>query len=675
MSSAKLTLHTVVVTLLLAAAPGNLSGQGEPMTTNVPRPEEIRQLVATLQSPDKDQHDKVVACHRLAVIGTKEAVPALAALLTDEKMAHYARHALEPMPDPAAAAALRDALGRVRGKLLIGVINSIGFRRDGQATNALAGLLTGSDNEVTAAAAAALGRIGSVDASKQLQKALSRSAGALQITLADASLTCAEALVTGGKRTEAAAFFDSLSGAGFPDHIRTAGMYGAITARQDGGIPLLVKQIKGQDQALLAAAWRAARELPGAKVTKALAAELGNLPEEKQIPLVQVLSDRADATALPVMLAMAKSGSPAVRVAALKALPRVDDGKSCLAPLLHAVTSGQTAAESEAALAGLGQIAGADTNARILATLPAVAPAMQAKLIGLLAARRAENSRGELLKLAAGKDAEISKAAFRALAVIARPADLPELIRLSTAARDDAIKVPADLAVFAVSMKITPAANRAEPVLTAYRAATDAATRSSLLRPLGAIVKAGGGSPQVLDTLKTALKDGDARVRSTALRSLADWPDASPAGQLLDTFLRDSDPAQRELALRGGSRMAANVAAGSDATKLDYLAWFTQANQAVRTKEEKLILVSGLGSVKRIEGLRLLEPYLDDPAVQTEAGVAVVAIAPALLSSAHAPDIKAALDKITRTTKDDELRRAVAKLAKGGPPAAKKKKK
>ena len=671
MSSEKISLKMVLTALLLAAAPGLLSGQGAPMTGNLPRQEEVRQLIAKLQSADSAQHDKVVACHRLAVIGTKEAVPALAALLTDEKMAHYTRHALEPMPDPAAAAALRDALGRTRGQLLVGVINSLGFRRDAESTPALAGLLAGQEEEVTAAAAAALGRIGSVDASKHLQGALSRANGVLRITLADASLTCAETLVAARKRSEAAAVLDGLYGPGFPDHIRTAAMCGAITARQDGGIPLLVKQLKSQDNAMLAAAWRAARELPGTNATKALAAELGKLPEEKEVLLVQVLGDRADKAALPALLVSAKGGSPKVRVAALQALPRIDDGKSSLPILLQAITAGQSAAESEAALSSLSQIGGADTNAKILATLPTVAPAMRAKLIGLLAARRAEIARSEMLKLAAGTEVDLSKAAFRALAVIARPSDLPELIRLSTTSRDDAVKVPADLAIYAVSMKIDPPAKRADPVLTAYRAAKDPQTKTSLLRPLGAIVKATGGSPQALDTVKTALNDGDARVQDTALRCLSDWPDANPAALLLDIFKRDTDPAHRELALRGGTRMAANVASGRDSTKLDYLAWFTQANQAVRTTEEKLIIVSGLGSVKRIEGLRMLQPYLDDPSVQTEAELAVVEIAPELAASADAGTIKSVLEKITKTTKDADVRKRASKMVKGAQPKKK----
>jgi hypothetical protein len=268
------------------------------------------------------------------------------------------------------------------------------------------------------------------------------------------------------------------------------------------------------------------------------------------------------------------------------------------------------------------------------------------------------------MKLAGGTDTDLSKAAFRALAVVGRPADLPELIKLSTSARDDSVKVPADLAVYSVSMKVTPAEKRADAVVAALRSAKDASTKCSLLRPLGAIVKATGGSPQTLEVLKAAWGDADAQVRTAALRGLADWPDATPALLLLDVFTNSADSTQRDLALRGGVRMAANVASGRDKTKLDSLAWFARANQAVRTAEEKMIIVSGLGSVKRIEGLTMLQPYLDDPGVQTEAALAVMELAPNLMTPEHAGTVKTTLEKITKSTQDADVRRRAGKMAK-----------
>ncbi len=116
-------------------------------------------LVAILKGPGASEYAKAKACQKLAVTGDRRAVPALAALLTDERLSHYARFGLEPNPDPGADAALREALGKVKGNLLIGVINSIGVRRDGNAIAALAKFVNDEDPSVSQAASAALARI------------------------------------------------------------------------------------------------------------------------------------------------------------------------------------------------------------------------------------------------------------------------------------------------------------------------------------------------------------------------------------------------------------------------------------------------------------------------------------------------------------------------------------
>lgn len=117
------------------------------------------ELVGILKDPDATEFAKAKACQRLAVVGDAAAVPALAGLLSDDRLAHYARTALEPMPSGAADLALREALGKLDGSLLVGVINSIGVRRDPMALTALARLRHGDNQAVTQAATAAVNRI------------------------------------------------------------------------------------------------------------------------------------------------------------------------------------------------------------------------------------------------------------------------------------------------------------------------------------------------------------------------------------------------------------------------------------------------------------------------------------------------------------------------------------
>lgn len=117
------------------------------------------ELVAVLKDPDSSVFERAKACQRLGVVGDASAVPALAKLLGDPKLSHYARTGLEPNPSPAADAALREALGDLEGNLLIGVINSIGRRKDPKALDALAKLRYHDDQAVSKAAEAAIGRI------------------------------------------------------------------------------------------------------------------------------------------------------------------------------------------------------------------------------------------------------------------------------------------------------------------------------------------------------------------------------------------------------------------------------------------------------------------------------------------------------------------------------------
>ena len=103
------------------------------------------ELVEILKNPKASTFEKAKACQRLAVVGTKDAVPALAALLPDENLNCYARCGLEGIADPAADEALRDAAAKLHGRQLVGVIDSIGQRKDVKAVELLAKLLDDKD--------------------------------------------------------------------------------------------------------------------------------------------------------------------------------------------------------------------------------------------------------------------------------------------------------------------------------------------------------------------------------------------------------------------------------------------------------------------------------------------------------------------------------------------------
>ena len=195
---------------------------------------------------DAPQKEKADACRELARVATKEAVPTLAALLGDEKLSHMARNALEPIPDPSVDAALRDALGKLKGRPLMGVIGSLGVRRDATAVDAIAKLLGDPDAAVARSAARALGQIGTPEAAKALDAALAGAPAANQVDFCEGLFRCAEALSAQGQGAQSQAIYDRLRGLSqAPQQVRAGALRGAILARQKEGIPLLLEAIRG----------------------------------------------------------------------------------------------------------------------------------------------------------------------------------------------------------------------------------------------------------------------------------------------------------------------------------------------------------------------------------------------------------------------------------------------
>lgn len=131
---------------------------------------EETQLIAVLQS-SQSLPEQADACARLKWIGTARSVPALAKLLTDAQLSHSARYALESMQCREAGEALAEAATATTGSNQVGIVDSLGVRRDAAAVPVLAGLLSNADAQVAAAAAEALGKVGGKEACQALQEA------------------------------------------------------------------------------------------------------------------------------------------------------------------------------------------------------------------------------------------------------------------------------------------------------------------------------------------------------------------------------------------------------------------------------------------------------------------------------------------------------------------------
>ena len=605
---------TIVLTLALAAAlapaaPALLAGEAF-----APREDTEQKLIAVLKS-EAALFDKAKACQRLAVVGGRDSVPVLAALLADEKLSHYARFGLEPIPDPSADAALRDALGKLKGRLLVGVINSLGARRDAGSLAALTALLGDADREVASAAVAAIGRIATPEATGTLKKVLAECQPEFRPQVADSCLACAEALLARGDQAGAVELYDLVRKADLPAHLRAAGMRGAIVARKAEGVPIAVEALQGNDPTALAVALGLVRELPGAEVTRALLASLDRLPPERRSPVITALGDRGDREALPAVLAAARSGPEALRIAAIRTLSRLGDASAV--PVLLEGASQADAEISQASLASLERLAGQGVDEAIVGLLDKGEVRLRPVLIDLAGRRSIGMAVPALRKASEDPDGEIRFAALRALGNTVGLADFTVLTARILSPRD-AREAAAAQEALRVAARRTSDKDACAAKLIESVAGAPAEARVRIIEVLGSV-----GGTRAVKEVAAAARDADATIRAAARKALVEWPTEHAAPEILALAREVPDDAERIALLRGFQRIVSRVRFAKE----ERLALCQKAMDGARNDEERKLVLATLAAIPAVETIPLLTAHLSNPALKEDACLALTTIA------------------------------------------------
>lgn len=491
--------------------------------------------------------DKALACKRLATIGTKAAVPELAPLLADEQLASWARITLEAIPDPAADEALRNAMGSLTGKLLIGTINSIAVRKDSAAVDLLANRLNDRDVDVASAAAVALGCIGNDAAAKILRQSLAGAPGPVLGAVAEGCIRCAEQRMQAGRTSEAAEIYDEVRRCEAPKPRKLEATRGAIVARKAAGVPLLMEQLRSSDRAFFQIGLSTARELAGREASDALAAELARTSPDRAALLLNVLADRRDPSVLPAVLNAASSGEKQSRVAAIGVIGRLGDVSS-VAPLLE-IAVDSDAELAEAAKAAIVGLADKDVDAAIAERLSAAEGKVLAALIDLVGQRRIDATES-LIKALEHGDESVRSAALTALGATIGPQDLAVLVSLVINPKNPTDEQVAQRALRAACLRM-PDREACAAELAAAMSRASNATQVQMLEILGAL-----GGQKALEIIDLAMKSNNAPLQDAGSRVLGEWMSVDAAPVLFDLAKNAADDTYRRRALRGYIRLA-----------------------------------------------------------------------------------------------------------------------
>ncbi|MBT3199060.1 MAG: DUF1080 domain-containing protein [Phycisphaerales bacterium] len=597
-----------VVGSLDAAAPDKSKRQAE--------------LIKTIKS-NASQAEKDLACRELQVIGTEACVDALATMLTDPKLSHMARYALEPMPYPQAAKAMRDALAKTSGPTKVGLLISLGFRRDAGSTAAITALLSDKDPDVISAAAAALGRIGTVQAAKALDVFRTKADKTMLVVAGEASLTAAEQLAKNGKQDLAAAICKDLQTPKWPSHVRLGAFVGILGAGGEAAVDQAIAAIAGKDAEMRSAAISHVSKLKGKDLGKRLAAELPKLPAAPQALLVAAMGDLGDPAVLAVITKTASSDNAAVRLASIRAIGKIGEAGSAKL-LCDIAAGGKSAGEQQAAVNSLHGLKGDKVNATIAAAMKAAPSEAKPRLIEALVIRKAADAIDDLIGETKGPDPRVRVTALRALGWIAQPADLKKLVPLAVKPADDSARSAAELAIVQVARKISDQEARSDIPLAALKTASDNPTKCSMLRVLGAL-----GGKKAFESVAPAIKDSSSDVQDAAVKALASWPSSRGLDPLMNVVKTTSNAKHRVLALRGCVR----ILALGDCTVERTLASYRELIKVAKTPADTKLILSGLGATADPATLEIIEPFIAQKQFRAEAEFAQLDVARGIMNS------------------------------------------
>ena len=621
-----LIMRSISVAMLAVVAAAGLAVAQDPPATS-----REQELMAVLRS-ETPEAEKALAFKGLAIHGSPACIGDVASYLGNERLASWARITLEAIPGDDASAALRAAAagGKLSGRLLVGVINSLGVRHDAAAVPLLSTRLGDADAAVAAAAAAARGTIGTAAAATPLSKALAAGIPDRDLVAA-ACVVCGERLMAAGDAATAVALFQAVRAAEVSEQRRAEATRAAIVAQGRDGIPLLVDLLKSAPQRLFNMGLFTARELAvGPDRDPALASEVdrallaaftssaaSDAGRGRRPLLIDLLADRnatgASAAVQKTILAATRGDDAAVRLAAIRAIGRCGDA-SAAAGLLE-IAAGAGPAVLTAVREAIATMPVDGVNEVIVTRLAGSDAGSLPLVIGLVGDRRITTAAGAVLPFVEHADPAVRTAAMTALGSVIKLKDLGMLVAKTAAPRNEAEGAAAAAALKEAAVRM---ADRDACAARIAGAVGTAGPRAGVL--VETLADVGGGV--ALTAVAAAAESGDVALQDAATRVLGKWMTADAAPVLLDLATTDKAGPYRGRAMKGYLRIARQFAL-PEAERAEMC---RRALAAAEDPADRKAVIEILVRYPHPATLAVAQEAVDMPDVAEEARAAVTAI-------------------------------------------------
>ncbi len=602
-----------------------------------------------LVNPNTTYAGKQEICRILWMYGTDKSIPVLSKLLLNPQLSDSARYALERNKSSLVNRSLRYALGKTSGTTLIGIINTLGDRRDSLSVDALKRYVRNSNPLVSEAAIAALGKIGTTSA---LACLLSQPVKTIPVY--QAIVSCAYSLAKHGEKGQAEYLFTQIASSPWPLGARAEGLRGLASLHSAKTLDACLSCMKVQDVDLQLIASGIAGSLPDSVSTNRCLAIWGSLPPYMQAAILTAMTDRRSKEASKIALKALQSPDPTLRQVGIRAAGLLS-GVAAVVPLANLVFQNNSEARRS-----LAEMKGKTVDSAIIYLANHSSREMRAAMMSVLAMRANMSARITLMNAAQGADPQIAVAALNALDQIGGQDDHPSLVALVASTTNNEVRDAAKNAVIAIGQRMNNRDEAIQPVLASLSKATPQG-KAALMDVLAAI-----GGDSAFNALVSATQSNDNIVRSAAITALSEsWSTSQALPILFNLAKTDLTEDNRIEALRGYLRLIGQDSSMSAQDKVEGIA---KALQLAERPDEKTLALSILKDCRTPSSVALASTMLDDPNLfPTAANTIMDLAAPQKRDGVKYPAVKgpgtdAALKKIFQISKDPTIQEAAQKL-------------
>jgi HEAT repeat protein len=381
----------------------------------------------------------------------------------------------------------------------------------------------------------------------------------------------------------------------------------------------------------------------GEAATQGFAAALPKLSPDAQVGLLKALAARGDKSAHDGVLALLDSTKDVnVRVAAVEALGDLGTAAD-LSKVLSYLAKG-TNQEMAAARTSLVRLRSETVGGLIAAEIAKASATTKVALIEILTTRRALDTLPTIVEAAVSFQPDIRAAAMVSLGEIAGPEQIGGMVTgilKSTKGRE---RTAAEKQLLLVTARIKDPSKRDLLLLLAIRV-HPLPQKLEMLSTLGRV-----GGPLARKVVEAAIRSQNADLHALGIEAICNWPDASVAERLLQLAVSDTHDLHRSAVLRTIMRIAPLSDGRSDAERLALL---KRAMSMSRTVRDRKLALDRARTIRTVESLRFILPYVDRPETMEQACLSVVELAhDRTLRVPNMAEFEKALNKVIATSKD-----------------------